>query len=91
MVITNVLTLSYSDSIKSIQYKKELVDILVYLRLVQNQSENGKYNLISVWFNKISKIFIYVWFYLSWCITVRSGNCCDLLIIASIVLDLFAS
>ena len=30
-------------------------------RLVQNQSENSKYNLISVWFNKISKIFLCVW------------------------------
>ena len=28
------------------------------VRLVLNQSENGKYNLISVWFNKISKKFL---------------------------------
>ena len=31
---------------------------------VLNQSENGKYNLISVWFNKISKIFLCVYCYL---------------------------
>jgi len=30
------------------------------IRLVPNQSENGKYNLISGWFNKISKIFLRV-------------------------------
>ena len=30
------------------------------VRLVPNQSENGKYNLISVWFNKISRRFICV-------------------------------
>ena len=30
------------------------------VRLVPNQSENGKYNLILVWFNKISKRFL--WF-----------------------------
>ena len=31
--------------------------------LVLNQSEIGKYNLISVWFNKISKRFLCVWQY----------------------------
>ena len=31
------------------------------VRLVPNQSENGKYNLISVWFNKTSKRFICVY------------------------------
>ena len=30
------------------------------MHLVQNQSENGKYNLISVLFNKISKRFLCV-------------------------------
>ena len=30
------------------------------VRCVPNQSENGKYNLISVWFNKISKKFLCV-------------------------------
>ena len=30
------------------------------VRLVINQSENGKYNLISVWYNKISKKYICV-------------------------------
>ena len=30
----------------------------MYVRLDPNQSENGKYNLISVWFNKISKGFL---------------------------------
>ena len=30
-------------------------------RLDPNQSENGKYNLISGWFNKISKIFLCVY------------------------------
>ena len=30
------------------------------VRLVPNQSENGKYNLISVWLNKISIRFLYV-------------------------------
>ena len=30
------------------------------VRLVTNQSENGKYNLISGWFNKISKRFLCV-------------------------------
>ena len=30
------------------------------VRLVPNQSENGKYNLISGWFNKISKKFLCV-------------------------------
>ena len=29
--------------------------------LVPNQSENGKYNLISVWFNKILKRFLYMY------------------------------
>ena len=28
---------------------------------VPNQSENGEYNLISVWFNKILKKFLHVW------------------------------
>ena len=32
------------------------------VRLVPNQLENGKYNLISVWFNKISKRFLRVYF-----------------------------
>ena len=31
------------------------------IRLVPNQSENGKYNLIPIWFNKISKRFLCVW------------------------------
>ena len=31
------------------------------VRLVPNQSENGKYNLISAWFNKISKRFLCVY------------------------------
>ena len=31
------------------------------VRLVPNQSEIGNYNLISVWFNKISKIFLSVY------------------------------
>ena len=31
------------------------------VRLVPNQSENGNYNLISVWFNKILKRFLCVW------------------------------
>ena len=30
-----------------------------HVRFVANQSENDKYNLISIWFNKISKRFIY--------------------------------
>ena len=30
------------------------------IRLIPNQSEKGKYNLISVWFNKISKRFLCV-------------------------------
>ena len=30
-------------------------------RLVPNQSENGKYNLISGWFNKIPKSFLCVY------------------------------
>ena len=30
------------------------------VRFVSNQSENGKYNLISGWFNKISKRFLCV-------------------------------
>ena len=30
------------------------------VRVVQNQSKSGKYNLISVWLNKILKIFLYV-------------------------------
>ena len=30
------------------------------VRFVPNQSENGKYNLISGWFNKIPKIFLCV-------------------------------
>ena len=30
------------------------------IRLVPNQSENDKYNLVSVWFNKISKIYLCV-------------------------------
>ena len=30
------------------------------VRLVPNKSENGKYNLISAWFNMISKTFLYV-------------------------------
>ena len=29
-------------------------------RLVPNKSENGKYNRISGWFNKISKRFLFV-------------------------------
>ena len=29
-----------------------------YVRLDQNQSENGYYNMISIWFNKISKRFL---------------------------------
>ena len=31
------------------------------IRLVPKQSENGNYNLISVWFNKIPKSFLCVW------------------------------
>ena len=31
------------------------------IRLVPNQSENGKYNLISGWFNKISERFLWVY------------------------------
>ena len=31
------------------------------VRLVPNESENGKYNLISVWLNKISKRFLGVY------------------------------
>ena len=31
------------------------------VRLVPHLSQNGKYNLISVWFNKVSKNFLYVW------------------------------
>ena len=34
---------------------------LTEVRLVPNQSRKGKYNLISVWFDKISKIFLCVW------------------------------
>ena len=38
-----------------------LIWIQTDVRLVPNQSENGKYNLISVRFNKISKKFLYVY------------------------------
>ena len=33
----------------------------IFSLYVSNQSENGNYNLISVWFNKISKRFICVY------------------------------
>ena len=33
------------------------------VRLDPNQSKNGKYNLISGWFNKISKIFLCVYYW----------------------------
>ena len=36
------------------------------VRLIPNQSEIGKYNLISVWFNKISKIFLCVYTQTIW-------------------------
>ena len=40
-----------------------LICILTNVRLIPNQSENGKYNLISGWFNKTSKRFrcVYEW------------------------------
>ena len=37
-----------------------LISIQTDVRLVPNQSENGKYNLISVWFYKISKKLLWV-------------------------------
>ena len=37
-----------------------LIWIQTDVRLVPNQSENGKYNRISGWFNKISKRFLYI-------------------------------
>ena len=37
-----------------------LIWIKTDVRLVPNQSENGKYNLISSWFNKISRRFLCV-------------------------------
>ena len=36
------------------------------VRLVPNQSENGKYNLILGWFNKISKKFLCVYVKYGW-------------------------
>ena len=38
----------------------EIVRKQTDVRLVPNQSENDKYNLIWVWFDKISKIFLCV-------------------------------
>ena len=38
-----------------------LIWIQTDVRLDPNQSENGKYNLISGWFNKIKKLFLYVY------------------------------
>ena len=34
---------------------------LIWNQMVPNQSENGKWNLISVWFNKITERFIYAY------------------------------
>ena len=54
------------------------------VRLVSNWSENGKYNLISVWFNKIWKRFLCV--YLCYLLLWRSIKCCSLINLVSILI-----
>ena len=47
------------------------------VRLVPNQSENGKYNLISVSFNKVSKrlLCVHAWVFTMFCVGRINALC----------------
>ena len=62
-----------SDTHREILNQNQIVLIIFRLiwnqtdvHLVQNQWKNGKYNLISLWFNKISKRFLYAYNRWNW-------------------------